>query len=133
MNSPIFPFTSSTGFGRLWKRDRRHHDQAASERRSELSSAHNGLSGAQDDARIPPGSSEPHSAELLVEVRNLHKEFGSKKILQGIDLSFSPGAITTVLGPSGTGKTVLLKHLMGLMEPDAGQVLLQGQDPMALS
>ncbi|WP_433503185.1 ABC transporter ATP-binding protein [Pseudonocardia halophobica] len=67
---------------------------------------------------------KPHT----MEVRGVHKTFGSFKVLQGLDLQFADDAITTVLGPSGTGKSVLIKHLVGLLEPDAGEVKVFGQD-----
>jgi phospholipid/cholesterol/gamma-HCH transport system ATP-binding protein len=70
----------------------------------------------------------PRTAEHSMEVRNVHKAFGSFKVLQGMNLNFADNAITTVLGPSGTGKSVLIKHLVGLLEPDQGQVLIFGQD-----
>jgi phospholipid/cholesterol/gamma-HCH transport system ATP-binding protein len=63
-----------------------------------------------------------------IEVRNVHKRFGSSHILRGLSLDFKDDAITTVLGPSGTGKSVLLKHIVGLLEPDAGEVRVFGQD-----
>src|SRR4051794_4403530 len=63
-----------------------------------------------------------------MECRNVHKAFGSFKVLQGLDLMFQDDAITTILGPSGTGKSVLIKHLVGLLEPDWGEVLIFGQD-----
>jgi phospholipid/cholesterol/gamma-HCH transport system ATP-binding protein len=63
-----------------------------------------------------------------IEVSNLHKKFGQSHILRGLNISFKSDAITTVLGPSGTGKSVLLKHIVGLLEPDAGRVKVFGQD-----
>jgi phospholipid/cholesterol/gamma-HCH transport system ATP-binding protein len=74
--------------------------------------------------RQPPGAGKPHT----MEVHGVHKTFGSFKVLQGLDLQFADDAITTVLGPSGTGKSVLIKHLVGLLEPDAGRVKVFGQD-----
>lgn len=71
----------------------------------------------------------PHS----MEVRGVHKAFGDFKVLQGLDLNFQDDAITTVLGPSGTGKSVLIKHLVGLLEPDDGEVLVFGQDLWKMS
>src|SRR3989442_6797691 len=68
-----------------------------------------------------------------MEVRNVHKAFGSFKVLQGMNLDFHDNAITTVLGPSGTGKSVLIKHLVGLLEPDQGEVLIHGQDIWRIS
>ena len=61
-----------------------------------------------------------------VEVRGVEKAFGGFKVLQGLDLDFEEGSITTVLGPSGTGKSVLLKHMVGLLEPDAGEIVFFG-------
>nr|WP_244223483.1 ABC transporter ATP-binding protein [Amycolatopsis circi] len=68
-----------------------------------------------------------------MEVRGVHKAFGDFKVLQGMNLNFVDDAITTVLGPSGTGKSVLIKHLVGLLEPDAGEILIHGQDIWRIS
>lgn len=76
-----------------------------------------------------PGSNQPHS----MQVRGVYKSFGSSHILQGMDLDFADNAITTILGPSGTGKSVLIKHLVGLLAPDAGDVLIFGQDIWKIS
>ena len=74
------------------------------------------------------GGSAPTGEPAPMSVRNLHKAFGSFKILRGLDLEFRDNAITTILGPSGTGKSVLIKHLVGLLEPDQGEVVIFGQD-----
>jgi phospholipid/cholesterol/gamma-HCH transport system ATP-binding protein len=63
---------------------------------------------------------------LAIETRDLHKSFGSNKILQGLDLKIPEGAISVILGPSGTGKSVCLNHVIGLMRPDEGDVLIRG-------
>jgi phospholipid/cholesterol/gamma-HCH transport system ATP-binding protein len=63
-----------------------------------------------------------------MQVRNLHKAFGSHQVMRGISLDFCDNAITTVLGPSGTGKSVLIKHIVGLLEPDQGEVLIFGKN-----
>ncbi|MGW6356378.1 ABC transporter ATP-binding protein [Streptomyces sp. NPDC055092] len=68
-----------------------------------------------------------------MEVRGVHKAFGNFKVLQGMTLNFANDAITTVLGPSGTGKSVLIKHLVGLLEPDAGEILVFGKDMWRIS
>jgi phospholipid/cholesterol/gamma-HCH transport system ATP-binding protein len=68
-----------------------------------------------------------------MQARNVHKAFGSFKVLQGLDLDFEDDSITTILGPSGTGKSVLIKHLVGLLEPDEGEVLIFGQDIWKIS
>lgn len=64
---------------------------------------------------------------LSVEVRGLRKSFGGQAVLQGIDLQVAPGEIFVVMGPSGSGKSVLLKHIIGLERPDAGEILIDNQ------
>lgn len=68
-----------------------------------------------------------HPAAATVEVRGLRKAFGKLEVLRGIDLTFRPGETTVVLGPSGTGKSVLLKLLVGLLRPDAGEIWFDGE------
>jgi phospholipid/cholesterol/gamma-HCH transport system ATP-binding protein len=67
-----------------------------------------------------------------VELRGVSKSFGAHRVLDGVSLQISRGAIAAILGPSGTGKSVLLRILVGLMPPDAGEVLVFGQDVAAL-
>jgi phospholipid/cholesterol/gamma-HCH transport system ATP-binding protein len=64
---------------------------------------------------------------ISVEVRNLRKTFGTLVVLNGINFSVKPGEIFVIMGPSGSGKSVLLKHIIGLEEPDEGEILLEGQ------
>jgi phospholipid/cholesterol/gamma-HCH transport system ATP-binding protein len=66
--------------------------------------------------------------ESVMGVRDLHKSFDGHPVLRGVSLDFVDGAITTLLGPSGTGKSVLLKHLVGLVAPDSGTVSVFGRD-----
>ncbi len=61
-----------------------------------------------------------------LECRDVVKSFGSNRVLNGIDLGIPEGMITVILGPSGTGKSVLIKHLIGLLFPDRGEVLVHG-------
>jgi len=63
----------------------------------------------------------------LIQLNDIHKAFGSNKVLDGITLSIYQGEITTIIGKSGGGKSVLLKHIIGLLEPDSGQILFNGQ------
>src|SRR5215471_15750129 len=70
---------------------------------------------------------DPESAPKL-EARDLHKSFGPKVVLDGISFTVAPGESLVIIGPSGTGKSVLLKHLIGLIRPDSGSVLVDGQD-----
>jgi phospholipid/cholesterol/gamma-HCH transport system ATP-binding protein len=64
---------------------------------------------------------------VAVQVRGLRKSFHGQLVLQGIDLEVAPGEIFVIMGPSGSGKTVLLKHIIGLEEPEAGEILIDGQ------
>ena len=70
---------------------------------------------------------------MSIEVKGLHKWFGSQHVLRGVDLSIEAGVITVIIGGSGQGKTVLLKHLIGLEKPSKGQILVDGQDIVPLS
>jgi len=70
--------------------------------------------------------------EAKLRVENLHKSFGGRPVLDGVDLSVARGESLVVVGPSGTGKSVLLKHLIGLIRPDSGRVFVDGQDIWAL-
>jgi phospholipid/cholesterol/gamma-HCH transport system ATP-binding protein len=63
----------------------------------------------------------------MIEVRDLNKSFGSKQVLRGVDLSLEDGETMVVLGRSGSGKSVILKHLIGLLKPDQGEVLIEGE------
>lgn len=63
----------------------------------------------------------------MITLRNVHKSFGSQKVLDGLDLDIPEGKITAIIGPSGEGKSVLLKHLIGLLHPDSGQVAVDGE------
>jgi phospholipid/cholesterol/gamma-HCH transport system ATP-binding protein len=60
-------------------------------------------------------------------VRGLRKSFGGQEVLKGIDFEVRPGEIFVIMGPSGSGKSVLLKHLIGLEDPDAGEILINGE------
>ena len=63
----------------------------------------------------------------FVELRNVHKSFGPKHILRGVSLQVPKGVSAVVMGGSGTGKSVLIKHVVRLLEPDEGEVWVKGQ------
>ena len=63
----------------------------------------------------------------LIELRNVTKRFSEKIVLDSINLSIFEGDITTIIGKSGEGKSVLLKHIIGLLRPDEGKVLFKGR------
>ncbi|MGD0262917.1 MAG: ATP-binding cassette domain-containing protein [Verrucomicrobiota bacterium] len=72
------------------------------------------------------GSSSNHHG-VGVQVRGLRKAFDGQEVLRGLDFEVQAGEIFVIMGPSGSGKTVLLKHLIGLEEPDEGEILIAGQ------
>lgn len=65
--------------------------------------------------------------EPLIEFKNVTKRFGNRTILDRVNFQVYEGEITTVIGKSGTGKSVLLKHLIGLLKPEAGSILIRGK------
>jgi phospholipid/cholesterol/gamma-HCH transport system ATP-binding protein len=64
----------------------------------------------------------------MIEISTLHKAFGPNRVLQGVDLTVESGTSTVIIGGSGTGKSVLLKCILGLVKPDSGTILLDGED-----
>jgi len=69
----------------------------------------------------------------VVEVRDLHKRFGGNHVLDGVSFALCEGERAVVLGRSGSGKSVLLRHLVGLVQPDSGSISLFGQELVGLS
>ena len=63
----------------------------------------------------------------MIQLTNLHKAFGSQNVLNGLNLTVPDGQITAIIGPSGEGKSVLLRHIIGLMQPDSGQISVDGE------
>jgi len=68
-----------------------------------------------------------HNAGVGIQVRGIRKSFNGQEVLKGVDLEVRPGEIFVIMGPSGSGKSVLLKHLIGLETPDAGEILINGE------
>ncbi len=64
----------------------------------------------------------------MIRIQQLHKRFGNQPVLRGIDLDIATGEIMVIIGRSGGGKSVLLKHLIGLLRPDAGTVAVDGTE-----
>jgi len=63
-----------------------------------------------------------------IEVRSLTKSFGEKPVLNGVDLDLREGESLVVIGGSGTGKSVLIKSILGLLTPDGGRIVIDGQE-----
>jgi phospholipid/cholesterol/gamma-HCH transport system ATP-binding protein len=83
---------------------------------------------AEVDAQPTPASAKPEpKPEPIIRLVGVHKRFGPLTVLNGLDLTFQPGETAVILGPSGTGKSVMLKHIVGLLSPDAGEVWFHDQ------
>lgn len=65
--------------------------------------------------------------EPLIQLKDVHKSFGQQHVLKGASLSIQKGEVTSIIGGSGSGKSVLLKHLIGLTKPDSGEILIEGK------
>ena len=84
--------------------------------------------GDRDEAQAKapgPAASRPQTPgapPALIELRNIHKRFGRLVVLNGVDLQVPAGQSLVVIGASGSGKSVMLKHIVGLLRPDSGEV-----------
>jgi phospholipid/cholesterol/gamma-HCH transport system ATP-binding protein len=72
------------------------------------------------------------SEEHQIRIRGIEKAFGDHKVLRGVDLDIERGRINIIIGGSGQGKSVLMKHLMGLLKPDKGHIWVDGEDVVPL-
>lgn len=76
---------------------------------------------------------ETLNSPAMIEVRGLTKAIGEQEILRGVDLTVAKGETLVIIGRSGGGKSVLLKHLIGLMQPDAGEIWIEGENIIGLN
>ncbi len=84
--------------------------------------------GDADEYKWHTGLQRPHGMADAVEFIDVHKSFGPKvKILRGLNMGLPEGRISMILGPSGTGKSVCIKHMVGLLYPDEGDILVHGE------
>src|SRR5438874_11381744 len=81
---------------------------------------------------IKPQPSAINSSSMIA-VRALAKKIGQQEILRGVDLEVRTGETLAIIGRSGGGKSVLLKHLVGVMEPDGGEIWIQGQNIIGMN
>ena len=91
--------------------------------REAISAAHE----AQRPRRAQNGSGNGHDRSAIIEINAVVKSFGSHTVLDGVTASIPRGEITVIMGPSGTGKSVLLRHIVGLLLPDSGDVVVEGK------
>jgi phospholipid/cholesterol/gamma-HCH transport system ATP-binding protein len=80
-----------------------------------------------DDERTQPGASAP-AAPAMIALRDIYKRFGDHLVLKGVTLEVAAGSTCVILGGSGSGKTVLMKHMIGLLKPDSGEVIVDGEN-----
>src|SRR6266536_5775426 len=80
-----------------------------------------------DPYRWHTGLKRDHGGDDAIEIIDLVKQFGRTRILNGLNLGIPDDQISMVLGPSGTGKSVLIKHIVGLLYPDSGDILVHGE------
>jgi phospholipid/cholesterol/gamma-HCH transport system ATP-binding protein len=81
---------------------------------------------------MSPEDPSKRSDRWQIRVRDLYKSFGPQQVLKGVDLDIERGKINIVIGGSGGGKSVLIKHLMGLLRPDRGHIWVDGEDVVGL-
>jgi phospholipid/cholesterol/gamma-HCH transport system ATP-binding protein len=79
------------------------------------------------------GVNRPTDLPDAIEFIDVHKSFGSNHVLRGLNLGLPEGQVSMILGPSGTGKSVCIKHIVGLLYPDEGDVIVDGQSIPSLS
>ena len=78
--------------------------------------------------RPPTQSESTWNKDAVIELRNVHKAFGQFRVLDGVTCRIPKGEITVLMGPSGTGKSVTLRHIVGLLPPDSGDVFVADRD-----
>src|SRR3989339_134800 len=69
----------------------------------------------------------------MIEIKNIYKNFNSSKILKGLSLNIADGETKVIIGRSGCGKSVLLKHIMGVLRPESGEIIIDGKDIAKIS
>jgi phospholipid/cholesterol/gamma-HCH transport system ATP-binding protein len=101
---------------------------AAQERASRVSVVSEpAVTDEEDEFRWHTGLNRPTGTQDAIEFVDVHKAFGRNKILRGLNMGIPEGKISMILGPSGTGKSVCIKHMVGLLYPDEGDVLVHGE------
>ena len=86
-----------------------------------------------DEFRYHTGTIRPTDAPDAVEFVEVHKSFGRNHVLRGLNMALPENSISMIIGPSGTGKSVCIKHIVGLLYPDEGDVIVQGKSIPSLS
>ncbi len=88
--------------------------------------------GAEEEFGFDQGTVRPSGAPDAIEFVDVHKSFGRNHVLRGLNMALPEGKISMILGPSGTGKSVCIKHIVGLLYPDEGDVIVHGRSVPSL-
>ncbi len=86
------------------------------------------MSAPAPDPSSPVGAGATAASAPAIRIEGLEKRFGSQPVLRGVDLDITPGELMVVIGRSGGGKSVLLRHILRLVRPDAGRIMIDGED-----
>jgi len=86
----------------------------------------------EETFKFHSGAIRPSEAPDAIEFIDVHKSFGRNHVLRGLNMALPDGQISMIIGPSGTGKSVCIKHIVGLLYPDQGDVIVHGQSIPAL-
>ncbi len=89
--------------------------------------------GGKEEFEFHTGTIRPSGAPDAIEFVDVHKSFGKNHVLRGLNMGLPEGKISMIIGPSGTGKSVCIKHIVGLLYPDEGDVIVKGQSIPNLS
>jgi phospholipid/cholesterol/gamma-HCH transport system ATP-binding protein len=107
--------------------DEREPDQPSAEEDPRVSVVHEPAAGEGDEFQWHTGHQQPTGVQDAIEFVDVHKAFGRNQILRGLNMGIPEDKISMILGPSGTGKSVCIKHMVGLLYPDEGDVIVHGQ------
>jgi len=86
----------------------------------------------QEEFRFHTGASHPSKLPDAIEFIDVHKAFGRNQVLRGLNMGIPEGKVSMIIGPSGTGKSVCIKHIVGLLYPDEGDVIVHGHSVPSL-
>jgi phospholipid/cholesterol/gamma-HCH transport system ATP-binding protein len=89
--------------------------------------------GEEDEFQYHTGTIRPSKAPDAIEFVEVHKSFGRNHVLRGLNMGLPEGKISMIIGPSGTGKSVCIKHIVGLLYPDEGDVIVHGRSIPSLA
>jgi phospholipid/cholesterol/gamma-HCH transport system ATP-binding protein len=92
-----------------------------------------GAEAEEEEFRYHTGATPTRDVPDAIEFVDVHKAFGRNRVLRGLNMGIPEGQISMIIGPSGTGKSVCIKHMVGLLYPDEGDVIVHGQSVPSLS